>query len=211
MLNSNFLWPILRLETTDSAGRTLSKTSLGKERFLQVHALIFVCVGSTQYFGGSPSLFELLLPKQFNHYCKSIITHRLPVDWSIFWYYYFYDRNENHVVRSWSNFSSYLHFFKNGPTLCLLCVLFFCCAKFHKNQAEKLWDILYMGYILCVNLRLEFIKQLFGCLQESLYHLLFSRVLSPNLWNQVDLSDFETHENIWIGQSKTHYWALHCF
>ena len=151
MLNSNFLRPILRLETTDSAGRTLSKTSLGKEWFLQVHALIFLCVGSTQYFGGSPSLFELLLPKQFNHYCKSIITHRLHVDWSIFWYYYFYDRNENHVVSSWSNFSSYLHFFKNGPTLCLLCVLFFCCAKFHKNLAEKLWDILYMGYILCVN------------------------------------------------------------
>ena len=46
---------------------------------------------------------------------------------------------------------------------------------------------------------------------ESLYHLLFSRVLSPNLWNEVDLSDFETHENIWIEQSKTHYWALHCF
>lgn len=51
----------------------------------------------------------------------------------------------------------------------------------------------------------------FWMFAESLYHLLFSRVLSPNLWNQVDLSDFETRENIWIEQSKTHYWALHCF
>lgn len=102
------------------------------------------------------------------------MMHRLRIDWTIFWYYYFCDQNEYHVmmtsqiiVLALNRVLAFTRIFSKMCQLCLRWVPTFCCAEFHKNLPEKLWDILYIGYILCVNWRLEFIEQLSHFLDVS--------------------------------------------
>ena len=57
-------------------------------------------VARPSIFVGTPSIFESLILKEIDLYCKSIITHVLHIDLALLRYYFLRDRNKHHVTKT---------------------------------------------------------------------------------------------------------------
>ena len=55
-------------------------------------------VARPSIFMGKPSIFETLILKQIDLYCKTIMTHGLYLDLTLLWYYFLDNRNKCHMV-----------------------------------------------------------------------------------------------------------------
>ena len=63
-------------------------------------------VARPSIFIGTPSMiFESLIFKQMDLYCKTIMTCELHLDYTLLWYYFLSDRNKCHVAMTsqWFN------------------------------------------------------------------------------------------------------------
>ena len=64
--------------------------------FIYIYLLVkvarpIVCVGT-------PSIFESLILKEIDLYCKNFITHVIHIDLTLLLFYFFRDRNKYHVT-----------------------------------------------------------------------------------------------------------------